>query len=199
MPSVIDSRAVTSTEERAEMRLQKDVSVMKTFVVTAPTGNVCVEKLDQIVVGAVKALGWVTAFFTASTAPSRSRIVSSQASSEIGGRIAAFSEEIEEMRTLTPDWNGFRSEPPNEFAREVAKQILLSSTTLMVPDRVAPSAQGGVGICFDNGGKYGDIEVLNTGEILATTSDRRALPEVWEVKPTDLKGALGKIVRFVNS
>lgn len=200
MPTaLIANRAATSTEERPRRPSQKDVAAMKTSVVAAPTGNICADKLGHVVFATGKAFGWVVAFLTTSTSQVIAAASKLSSTSDIGNRIAALSEQIEEMISLSTDWNGQGSEPPNEFAREVAKQILLTSTTLMAPDRVTPSAQGGVGICFTRNRRYGDIEVLNTGEILATTSDRRAVPEVWEVKPTDLKGALDRIVHFVNS
>jgi hypothetical protein len=64
---------------------------------------------------------------------------------------------------------------------------------------VTASAQGGVGICFYHGKKYGDIECLNTGEILATTSDGSGRPQVWEVRLSESKGALERIGQFINS
>jgi hypothetical protein len=191
-------KAATSTEERAERYSQKIVPTMRTQVVTAPSGRVCAEKLGPIAhLG--KALGWVVAFVTASTSNSASARAATASHAEAGNRISAFSEIVDEMKGLDIDWNGYGSSPPNEFAREVAKQILLTAMSVVVPDRITASAQGGVGICFTFRNKYADIECLNTGEILATTSDGRAVPEVWEVKPNDTKGALERIVRFLNS
>jgi hypothetical protein len=80
----------------------------------------------------------------------------------------------------------------------MAETILLSAAKVIVPNRVAPSAQGGVGICFYNGERYGDIECLNTGEILATISDGSGRPLVWDVKPSETGRALERIVEYVN-
>jgi hypothetical protein len=106
---------------------------------------------------------------------------------------------VKNMRELPADWNGYGSEAPNQLAREIAQDILLVATNIVMPSRVAASAQGGVGICFYNGNKYADIECLNTGEVLAAISDRSGRPEVWQIGPTEYKGALEKIGRFVNS
>jgi hypothetical protein len=190
--------AATSTEDRAERRAEKDVSTMMTHVVTAPSGKVCAEKLDPIV-RIAKACGWVVAYITSSTSHSAATRASTEPQRQAGNLISAFADAVDRMRFLHTDWNGYSSEPPNEFAREVAKQILLSATNVVVPSRVTASAQGGVGICFNANGKYGDIECLNSGEILATTSDGRTVPDVWEVKPNDSKGALERIGRFLNS
>ncbi len=187
----------TSTEDRAERGAEKDFSEMRTQVVTAPTGKVCAEKLD-LIVRAGKALGWVVEFFTSSTS-SASRQLPRDNGYEIGNRIAAFSNLVDDMKDLHDDWNGYGSDAPGDFAREVAKQILLTATNVVEPTRVTPSAQGGVGICFTFKGKDADMECLNAGEILATTSDGKALPDVWEVKPGDIKEALERIARFLHS
>jgi hypothetical protein len=106
---------------------------------------------------------------------------------------------VEDTRSLCEDWNGYRSEPPSELARELAKGVVLTAASVIVPDRVAPSAQGGIGICFYRGNKYADIECFNTGEILATVSDGSGRPQIWEVKPREIRGALEKIGQHINS
>jgi hypothetical protein len=191
--------AVTSTEDRAEYRASRDVSAMRTQIATAPTGSTCAEKVNLLVVTG-KAIGWVVGFFTSATSRQSYHFrTAARQYSSAGNRIAALCEEVDEMRWLQPDWNGYGSESPNEFARDLAKQILLSATNVAVPNRVAPSAQGGVGICFYRDNKYADVEFLNTGEILATTSDGTGRPQVWEVKPSEMKGALERIGQFIAS
>lgn len=171
---------------------------MSTHVVTAPTGKMCAEKVSFLFF-AGKTLGWVVEFLSTATSHN-AKALARPPQHEIGGRIAALIRQVEEMRELHADWDSHGAAPPEDIAREVAKQVLFAASTLkVVPNRVAPSAQGGVGVCFYAHEKYADIEILNNGEILATTSDRRGMPQVWEVKPIELKGALDRIVRFVNS
>jgi hypothetical protein len=114
-------------------------------------------------------------------------------------QIAEFINQVEAWEALHVDWNGYGSEPPNRFAREMAGTILLSAANVIVPNHVAPSAQGGVGICFYRGNRYGDIECLNTGEILATISDGSGHPLVWEVNPGATGRALERIGQYINS
>lgn len=190
------TRPATSTEDRADRRAKKDLSRMHMQFVTAPNGRVCAEKMNLLMITG-KAIGWIVEFIVASSA---SHIRPFVAQSKSAKRIASLWEDVDEMRFLHSDWNGYGSEAPNQFAREIAQQILLSATTLTVaPDRVAPSAQGGVGICFYNGDKYGDIECLNSGEILATLTDGVGRPRVWEVKPSHATGALEEIVKFITA
>jgi hypothetical protein len=116
-----------------------------------------------------------------------------------GTRVWNLMETVKNMKDLRHDWNGYGSEPPNLRAREMAQEILLSSASVIVPNRVAPSAQGGVGIFFYHENRYGDIECLNTGETLATISDGSGRPLVWEITPSERKGALERIGHFITS
>lgn len=110
-----------------------------------------------------------------------------------------FIKTVEEMESLHQDWNGHGSEPPDQWAREMAESILLTSTNVITPNRVAPSAQGGIGICFYRDNKYADIECFNSGEILATTSDGSGRPDVWEVKPGEIPEALKRIAAYISA
>lgn len=72
--------------------------------------------------------------------------------------------------------------PPSENALGLAGIALERLDRLgFAPSRVVASAEGGVGVCFVQGNKYADIEILNTGEILGVTSNRRDRPVVWEI------------------
>lgn len=107
--------------------------------------------------------------------------------------------EIDQMLKRNADWNGYGSEPPNRFATELAKEIVLTSPQLgMMPSRVVMSAEGGVGVCFYGGARYADIESLNSGEVLAMKSDGVSHPEVWEVRPGEIKAALEEIREYLR-
>jgi hypothetical protein len=190
------TQPATSTEHPAK---KKDISTMRTQVATARTGQVCAEKVNLLVYTG-KAIGWVAGFLHSATSRSSVVTIPAHRSSDAAKQIAVLWEAVDDMQGLPGDWNGYNSEPPNEFARQVAKQILLSATNVLVPTRVAPSAQGGIGICFyGRNNKYADIECLNTGEILATLSDGRGRPEVWDVRPIDSRGALERIGKYIAS
>lgn len=70
----------------------------------------------------------------------------------------------------------------------------------LLPTRVVASAENGVAICFVRGDDYSDIECLNTGEILAVTSNRHDRPTVWEIgaASTDMVEAVDQIRRFLS-
>jgi hypothetical protein len=115
------------------------------------------------------------------------------------GDIFSFIDKTEGMKTMDDDWNGRGSDRPSNFVIEVATTILLTASNIRVPDRVAASAQGGIGIFFYNDQKYADIECFNTGEILGTTADGDGEPEVWTINPTETKAALEKIGNFLGA
>ena len=54
-----------------------------------------------------------------------------------------------------------------------------------------PSAEGGVALCFRNGGNFASLECLNTGEVIALTSDGKGNLNAWEPKGTSLYPADG--------
>lgn len=185
----------TATSERGGYSAANEFLTTRTHLATARSGRVCAEKLNLMVFTG-RVVGWVVEFLASATS-----LVpfETQQHSTAAKRIAALWDDVDAMTRMQPDWNGYGSEPPNEFSRDLAKQILLSATSVLVPNRVAASAQGGVGICFYQGNKYGDIECLNSGEILATISDGIHRPEVWEVKPSDSRGALERIGKYIAS
>jgi hypothetical protein len=89
------------------------------------------------------------------------------------------------------------SEAPNTFARKVAEWILLQTPRIRIPDRVAASAQGGIGIFFYDGHKYADIECFNTGEILGTIATGDQEPHIWEFPVSEIKTALDRIGNYL--
>jgi len=93
---------------------------------------------------------------------------------------------IHEFKSLPIDWNGLGSEPPTYSASAQAAMVLfaLASESLR-PERVAPSADGGVGITLRRSGKFASIESLNSGEIVVLTSDGTGNPRAWEIDASD--------------
>jgi hypothetical protein len=71
----------------------------------------------------------------------------------------------------------------------------------MFEPRVGASVEGGVAISFQRGDLYADIEFLNSGEVLAVTSDRITPPVVWQVSNSvdSMTEALRAIYEFFNS
>src|SRR5689334_17757210 len=80
----------------------------------------------------------------------------------------------------------FDSPIPNETAVNHGRRVVERLRRMkFAPNRVDSSAEGGVNIAFIQDDLYADVECLNSGEILAVTSNRKDRPRVWEVQPND--------------
>ncbi len=97
-------------------------------------------------------------------------------------RFMELREQLIPITYLKPNWDSYGAEPPNEKARTKAAQILSNlEVAALLPTRLVPSAEGGVGFCFVEADRYADIECLNTGEILAAMYCGQQDPDVWEI------------------
>jgi hypothetical protein len=82
------------------------------------------------------------------------------------------------------EWNG-ESDPPSALSLSIASQILDRLTEVaFFPSGITASAEGGIGIYFEQDRKYADIEVLNSGKLLGVTSDRAGVIVPFEVAPS---------------
>lgn len=91
------------------------------------------------------------------------------------GRLARLAE-------LEDNWDSYGAPTPHPIAVESAKLILEVLADLQLrPAGIDPSAEGGVCISFVSPERYGDIECLNSGEILAATSTNGEQTKVWTV------------------
>src|SRR5689334_12172345 len=90
--------------------------------------------------------------------------------------------QLEELGKLDVNWDSYGAEPPSDEVIDSAWSLLaLCSIQGLTPYRVVPSAEGGVGICFASERRYADIEFLNTGDILAVTSNGMGHIEPFEI------------------
>lgn len=67
------------------------------------------------------------------------------------------------------------------------------------PTSVDPSTEGGVCVSFGRAAKYADIEVLDSGIILAGTSEDGGRTRVWEIEAGMLQPSLAYIATFVGN
>lgn len=109
---------------------------------------------------------------------------------------------LKNLSMLKPGWDGDDAEAPNAMAVNRARRVLdrLFAFNLK-PSRVVASADGGVGLLFSGKERrYADIECLNTGEMLAVTSDRVSEPQVWTIgADSSLEDSITRISSFINA
>jgi len=110
------------------------------------------------------------------------------------------------LSELEDNWDSSGRPAPNLFAisrAQIALDIL--SARDFVPSGLVRSGEDGVAIFFDAPGRYGDIDFMNSGEILAVTdlrgqNPRTVWPTVWEVADNEesIGAALGRIYNFIH-
>jgi len=103
---------------------------------------------------------------------------------------------LDSLRDIPEGWDGHSAEAPNDTALAKTRRVLdILQSIGFRPDRIAPSAEGGIMLSFYVGRRYGDIEMFNTGEVLAVTSDGGGSPHVWEVAEdeTAITDTLGSV------
>jgi hypothetical protein len=77
------------------------------------------------------------------------------------------------------------SDPPSSLALSTASQILERLREVaFFPSGISASAEGGIGIYFEQDRRYADIEVLNSGKLLGVTSDRAGTIAPFEFAPS---------------
>ena len=100
---------------------------------------------------------------------------------------------------LKNNWDGYGAEPPNHVASYHAEWVLsLLNAYPAVPDRVVPSAEGGISLVFTSGNKVATLELLNTGEILVSLVKGREDAKVSEVTLPFVGGALERICAHIG-
>ena len=116
-------------------------------------------------------------------------------------RLPQLTSELQKLKRLESDWNGYGAEPPNKTACRGALVILilLQLEGMTPPRRLAPSAEGGIAIIFRSGENYADFECLNTGDITVTLANDASEPDVWEVSSTNqIAEAVSRIHEFIG-
>ena len=77
-----------------------------------------------------------------------------------------------ELGKLEEGWNSYSAPPPMPAAIDNAKTLLtLASVAGIIPDGVAPSAMGGLGVTFTARGREVAVEFYNAGNAHAMFSD----------------------------
>ena len=101
-----------------------------------------------------------------------------------------------ELSILKSNWDSYGAPTPNGVALRNATRILeLLRPFDLALANIMPSAEGGIGICFAQDGRYADIELSNDGEILGVRYVGMETPVLIDVDKTDdsIKAALQEI------
>jgi hypothetical protein len=91
-------------------------------------------------------------------------------------------DQLQATARLQKGWDSYSADAPTSRARRAAEKALEILRYLNAePVAVLPSVDGGIGICFTNGAKYGQLEFLNDGEAHALLYGGTGRPQAWQV------------------
>lgn len=97
-------------------------------------------------------------------------------------RFQNLADQLESLRAVDRQWDGFGAIAPEERSIRVAARLLKELKGVGAqPVAIRPAAEGGVGICFTSGNKYAQIEVSNDGDIYGLIVPTAGEPTFWEI------------------
>jgi len=95
-------------------------------------------------------------------------------------------ESLNSARALKPDWADHLADRPNEAACSLASRVLDKlEANFLPPTRLMPSVEGGIALSFVEEERRAEIEVYNTGEVIAATYAGQCEPVVWALADTE--------------
>jgi hypothetical protein len=87
---------------------------------------------------------------------------------------------------LNVGWDGDRAPPPQNFAVQNARRVLLAlQDQALLPSKLNPTVVGGIGITIKRCDKKAYIECSNKGSVLLLLSDGESEPQVTKFEPSE--------------
>ena len=94
-------------------------------------------------------------------------------------QLDAIASKIEHFKTMSANWNNEGALPPSGESIALAKEVV--SRLTVMPKHIAASVENGIGFTFEQGLKFGYIEILNSGEVVFLTDVAGKNRKVWEI------------------
>lgn len=87
---------------------------------------------------------------------------------------------LDRFWTYQDNWDADGTKAPKEANVRLLTEYILNQIFPFVPDRVVPSAEGGLGLVFFAPGITADFEILNDGEVTFSVVSAKTT-EVWQI------------------
>lgn len=111
--------------------------------------------------------------------------------------LSQYLNDLEEWSHGRKDWGSEGSEPPDESALKRAEESLQLLNSLgFLPQKIAPSAEGGVALVFKNGDKRAMLEFFNDGSSSGVLYD---LVDEVKVIAVDQESEMSGIVERIRA
>lgn len=96
--------------------------------------------------------------------------------------VSVFFQQLDNMRDLENNWDGYDSPPPNATALRTAQDVLnILHNTGFKPSTLSASVEAGITISFYHEKRYAVLECYNDGDVCSATYLSDSPPEVREV------------------
>lgn len=93
---------------------------------------------------------------------------------------------LQKLENLEDEWNGYSASAPKTIAIQNANSLLTEALFAgIIPERIEPSAMGGVGVTFEAGSREVAVEFYNTGSAHALFANNETEEMSTERVPTD--------------
>lgn len=115
--------------------------------------------------------------------------------------ISKFQNQLNSLRKIQNNWNGYGSSAPNSIAIRNSQTFLDTLHILnFSPSSIVPSAEDGIAISFAKGKRRAIVECYNDGNIVAAKYEIDSEPLVWNVgiSEEDIKESINQIYDFIQ-
>ena len=122
---------------------------------------------------------------------------------ELEQAFAALRDQLKKLRLLRANWDTYGAPAPNDVALAAADAALRMFRVMdVLPTRVLPSADGGIGILFTEREQYAHIEFENSGDTWVLIYGSNNPPITWQLPsgdPDSLREAWDRISASLQS
>ncbi len=89
---------------------------------------------------------------------------------------------LRELTRIHKGWDAYDADPPNEEVAVTGDHVLTHlEKAQLIPARLSPSTEGGIGLSFIRGVKRAELEIYNTGELAAVTYGPEDESFAWDL------------------
>lgn len=93
---------------------------------------------------------------------------------------------LEKYATLDDNWDSYGAEKPSLHSVAATETFLRKlRAELFMPNRIVPSAEGGIAVYFNNGTKVAYVEFRNSSEVILAMYDSEIDPLIIELTEND--------------
>ncbi len=108
--------------------------------------------------------------------------------------------QLDSLASLKDGWDGYDAEIPSADVIDEARKVLRSlQNQLTKPQKVGPSAEGGVAFTFRSGDRRVQIELLNNGERFAHLYDLHGNSDTQDWTENDIQDNFERLLNPVRA